>query len=163
MYKRKQLYFFRAPQRFTLNITSMADMFTILLVFLLQNYSLSEFKVEPKSSIDLPSSNSLIEPKRAPVLTVTKGEVFFNDKLLMSVQEWRQKPNHLLALIDAPSGTLAAEAREKDSAGNKEQSMDSSIIVLADKSHNYGTIKALLQTLNKKGYRQVRFATLGGG
>ncbi|MCX7675065.1 MAG: biopolymer transporter ExbD [Bdellovibrionaceae bacterium] len=163
MYKRKQLYSFRAPQRFTLNITSMADMFTILLVFLLQNYNLAEFKIEPKSSIDLPSSNSLVEPKRAPVLILTKGELLFNDKPVMSFQEWQQKPSHLLSYIDGPGVAQSDGVKEKDFVGDEKAHVDASIIVLADKSHNYSTIKTLLQTLNKKGYRQVRFATLGGG
>ena len=160
MYKRKQLYSFRVPQKFSLNITSMADMFTILLVFLLQNYSLNEFKLEAKGAINLPTSNSLIEPKRAPVVTITQSEVLFNDQSIMSIQEWLQKPASLLAHIQPPSTAqqdgLKVTEEEKGSG-------EASIIVLADKSHNYRTIRTLLQILNKKGYRQVRFATLGGG
>ncbi|HEY8272404.1 MAG TPA: biopolymer transporter ExbD [Pseudobdellovibrionaceae bacterium] len=47
---------------FGLNITSMTDMFTILLVFLLQTYSTSNVELIPESGMRLPASSSNTNP-----------------------------------------------------------------------------------------------------
>jgi Biopolymer transport protein ExbD/TolR len=45
-------------QSFTLNITSMTDMFTILLVFLLQSFAAGEVQIDAAEGVRLPSSTT---------------------------------------------------------------------------------------------------------
>ena len=63
-----------------LNITSMMDMFTIILVFLLKSYSASpEAAVSLSSEITLPSSSSDKPPIAAVSVVVTQKQVLIDD------------------------------------------------------------------------------------
>lgn len=72
---------------FALNITSMTDMFTIMLVFLLQSYNTAEITVIPDSGQNLPVSNSEANPVMALQVSVTKNEVKIDDKVVMSFNQ----------------------------------------------------------------------------
>ncbi len=71
---------------FGLNITSMTDMFTILLVFLLQNYTTAEVQVNPDPGQSLPSSSSESNPVQAMQVSITKTELKVDDKALLNLQ-----------------------------------------------------------------------------
>ncbi|NOY24597.1 MAG: hypothetical protein GXP62_01875 [Oligoflexia bacterium] len=58
-----------------LTITSMMDMMTIILVFLLKSYSTNDVSVAPSASLQLPSSTSAKAPELAVNLVVAKDQV----------------------------------------------------------------------------------------
>ena len=59
----------KKPRRGTvtdeLNITSMMDMFTIILVFLLKSYSTEDSSVASSGDLELPISTTMVKPKLA--------------------------------------------------------------------------------------------------
>lgn len=71
---------------FGLNITSMTDMFTIMLVFLLQSYSTAELQVTPDLGQELPVSNSDANPVQALQISVTRNELKIEDRVIASLQ-----------------------------------------------------------------------------
>jgi biopolymer transport protein ExbD len=71
---------------FTLNVTSMTDMFTIMLVFLLQSYSTAEIQVIPEKGQELPVSSSEANPVQALEVSVTKNELKIQDRVIASIQ-----------------------------------------------------------------------------
>ena len=56
---------------FAIRLTSMIDMFTILLVFLLSNYSSEGHIISVSEDLHLPESTSLMKPKVASVISLT--------------------------------------------------------------------------------------------
>ena len=52
----------RTPSSFKIQITSMVDMFVILLVFLLKTYSTSPVNITPKDGMTLPASSATQDP-----------------------------------------------------------------------------------------------------
>src|SRR3989338_2529617 len=75
----------RRKTYFTLTLTSMIDVFTILLVFLLQNYSLSEFKVTPPKNIELPQSSTQKDPLISIVIIATKDALIIDGKKILTI------------------------------------------------------------------------------
>lgn len=71
---------------FALNVTSMTDMFTIMLVFLLQTYSVSEVQVVPEKGQELPKSSSEANPTMALQVSVTRTELKIDDKVIANLQ-----------------------------------------------------------------------------
>ncbi len=65
----------------------MTDMFTIMLVFLLQSYNTAEIMVAPDTGQNLPLSNSEANPVMALQVSVTKNEVKIEDKVVMSFNQ----------------------------------------------------------------------------
>ena len=54
-----------------LNITSMMDMMTIILVFLLKSYSTQDISVAPSEDLELPVSTV----KKAPEMAQNRGQI----------------------------------------------------------------------------------------
>ncbi len=71
---------------FALNVTSMTDMFTIMLVFLLQTYSVSEVQVTPDANQVLPKSSSEANATMALQLSLTKNELKIEDKVIATIK-----------------------------------------------------------------------------
>ena len=57
---------------FILQLTSMVDMFTILIVFLLKSFSTSAVHITPHQNLNLPSSTSQTNPVEALRLVVAR-------------------------------------------------------------------------------------------
>jgi biopolymer transport protein ExbD len=71
---------------FALNVTSMTDMFTILLVFLLQTYSVADVQVIPEKGQDLPKSSSEANPVMTLQVSLTRHELKIEDRVIASLQ-----------------------------------------------------------------------------
>jgi biopolymer transport protein ExbD len=72
---------------FALNVTSMTDMFTIMLVFLLQTYTTSEIQIVPDKDQALPVSTSEINPVMALQVSVTQSELKVEDRVIASIKD----------------------------------------------------------------------------
>jgi biopolymer transport protein ExbD len=76
-----------AHSTFALNVTSMTDMFTIMLVFLLQTYSVAEVQVVPDAGQDLPKSSSEANPVLALQVSLTRQELKVNDQVIAQLDK----------------------------------------------------------------------------
>ena len=63
-----------------LNLTSMMDMFTIILVFLLKTYVVEGQLIQPSESLTLPTSTIIKPPETALDLVVSKKSILLNNK-----------------------------------------------------------------------------------
>src|SRR5580658_4491129 len=75
----------RTPSSFKIQITSMVDMFVILLVFLLKTYSTSPVNITPKEGLRLPESASLTDPVDVVKLVVSRDGIFVEDKKVLDL------------------------------------------------------------------------------
>lgn len=82
--KRKRITLHRRPPQL-LKITSLVDLMTILLCFLLQAYSYTEFRVLPSQDIHLPTSINTKYPVESIQLVVSKSAVLVEGKLVTRV------------------------------------------------------------------------------
>jgi len=62
----------------SLRLTSLIDMFTIILVFLLKSYSVVELNVQVQDNLHLPSSVSRKLPMETVVLTIAKNVILID-------------------------------------------------------------------------------------
>ena len=69
----------RAQDDATLTITSMMDMMTIILVFLLKSYSTTDISVKPDGNLTLPASTTVSPPKKAVQVLVAKNRILVDD------------------------------------------------------------------------------------
>ncbi len=106
---------------FALNITSMTDMFTIMLVFLLQTYTTAEVQIIPEKDQNLPKSSSEMNPTIALQLSVTKDAIKLDDKEIMKMENSdftksdvsKDDPNFIEPLF-AALDKIAKEEKAKD-------------------------------------------------
>jgi biopolymer transport protein ExbD len=158
MYKRKLSTPFYSPKKFSLNITSMADMFTILLVFLLQSYGLSEFKIDPNSRLELPISATMINPVENESLILTKSEILLGNKVILTLDQVQQIDSKIKK-ID-PLYIALTELKKQNPDSKKIQ--DGELIFQADRSHPYSYLQKVMFTASQAGFPKLKLATLSG-
>lgn len=79
-----------------LSLTSMVDMFSLLVIFLLQTFSTSPEMLMVSKEVRLPTAQSGRELLDAPVLAVTKEGVFLDQKLVGPVEQVLSSPDHFM-------------------------------------------------------------------
>ncbi|PWU13133.1 MAG: hypothetical protein C5B49_15140 [Bdellovibrio sp.] len=148
---------------FALNITSMTDVFTLLLVFLLQTYASSELQVEPHPGVKLPVSSSLKDPNRVPQLVVSSQEVLLDGKKVLSLNNGRFSSADLdpqNPLIIKPL-FAALKTRLEKPADAKEPPPDS-VLLQADASRDMTELSLYFATISAAGFPKVKLATVVG-
>ena len=76
-----------------LSLTSMVDMFSLLVIFLLQTFSTSPEMLMVSKEVKLPVAQSGVEIVDAPVLALTKEGLFLDQKLIGKVDQVLQNPD----------------------------------------------------------------------
>ena len=77
----------RVPEQANLKLTSMIDMFIILLVFLLKSFSASGDIMTVSPDLKLPDSTAEKEPIAASVIEITQEWVLLDGKKVASISE----------------------------------------------------------------------------
>lgn len=171
---------YQAPARaasFSLNITSMTDMFTILLVFLLQTYSTAEIQVTPDVGQNLPLSNAEANPILAVQVSVTKNELKIDDKVIANLKDldFERKDidgndsNFILPLFKALEETAKVE-KEKDDKFQAGEStvkanagtLEGRILMKADSELSYQVVRKVMYTASMAGFPKLKMATVVG-
>jgi len=155
MYRRKHHYTHTTPKKFSLNITSMADMFTILLVFLLQSYSVAEFKLDPVDGLNLPVSSTVTNPVESEQIILTKTELKLGERVLIRLDQLDPHSKKIEILYSALN-SIRDEKPEAKWVKNGE------IIFQADRSQPYSNLQKVMYTATQAGFPKLRMATLSG-
>lgn len=142
-----------------LSLTSLMDIFTILVFFLLVN-SENPAKLPPTDALQLPVSLAETAPKQNLVVMVTKTDVLVQDLKVASVAE-------VLAL-DAPViPALAEELKYRSSkiapVINAEGIPEREVTILGDKDISYKALRKVMATLSANDYSKISFGVIKGG
>ncbi len=148
-------------QSFTLNITSMTDMFTILLVFLLQSFAAGEVNIDAAEGVRLPSSTTEKNPVNGVKLSISPTELKIDQKLLAKVSN-----NTIEAsAIDSSDSNFIKPLFDQLEAVNKADpklAKMGKILLQADESLPYSTVRKIMYTASMAGFPNVKLITTVG-
>jgi len=148
-----------------LNITSMMDMFTIILIFLLKSYSVNTVNTTPQENLRLPSSTSETRPSEGLGIAVLKDRILLDKKDIIPLDNGLVPQNRLSRdgkTIPVLSVALKKELKKARfiAKNNKNYEFKGTIIVQADKSIPFKTLKKIMYTTGVAGYTDFRFAVV---
>jgi biopolymer transport protein ExbD len=133
----------------SLQITSMADIFMILLVFLLKSYATSVTTVAPSSHISLPEVVATGVPKDSLKIEVGKESVTVDDKQILQLSNFEFGAEEMNAGEASPTITrILNEQRKRTPDANN----DSALVVMADEGTPYSTIKRVVASAAGAGF-----------
>jgi biopolymer transport protein ExbD len=155
----------KANTTFALNINSMTDMFTIMLVFLLQTYSTNAFELKQQKDIKVPESTAEknIDEALEMSLSSTVLKVKNQDiaKLKDGVFTTENLDSEDAEIIKPLLAELKIKAQEIEKSTVIEKKTGQ-IILLADRSLPYSTLKKVLYTASAAGFPKLKLATTAG-
>ncbi len=138
----------------SLNLTSLMDVFTILVFFLLFHSSGSEVLEAPKQ-IKLPDSVVEARPRETVVILVTSENVLVQGVAVISTVE----------LLDAKVGNVAEitqrlDQLERNIIGISTKTVVASkeVTILADKTIPFRVLKTIMSTCTLSGYGRISLA-----
>jgi len=156
----------RGKKKFSaaLNITSMMDMFTIILLFLLKSYSSEGAILTNADNLILPNSISKKKPKEVNLqLAVTKEMVLLDNQAICPTEEVRKIPQEvsdpIVAKLEEKLKSYYAQEEEmvKIGALNK---ITGKIIIQLDKNIEFDVLFKIMNTCGKAGYNNMNFAVM---
>ncbi len=137
-----------------LNLTSLMDVFTILVFFLLAN-SESNQVVTPPKKIELPSSVVESKPRETVVIIVGAEQVVVQGKAIIATRD----------LIELNEGFVPEISQRlvrlgKSVIGVSDKALDDSreVTILADKEIPFNALKKVMSTCTLSGYGKISLA-----
>ena len=145
-----------------LMLTSMMDMFTIILIFLLFSFSAETEKLDIAKEVELPRSSSLTGYADGIRIVLSDKELRLNDEVMAVMEK-----QHIRGLDpENPKASSLfkrlASIREDLSKRPQDAVKDRHVLFLCDKRHTFKTINAVIKTAGMAGYPIFQFAVLEG-
>jgi hypothetical protein len=144
-----------------LQITSMADIFTILLVFLLKGLASDAIAISPSNATILPSGlplASLAEP--ALQVEVSKEGIMMEKRFLISLADINKSTQNGIIRPLNDKLTRERERQKIIAQSNDTVKNDTRAILLADQTVPFSALKLILRTLAASGYSDIKFAVV---
>jgi biopolymer transport protein ExbD len=137
-----------------LMLTSMVDMFSLLVIFLLQSFSNSPEVMALTKGITLPAAVSAAAPIDAPLLTVTETEVLVDSKSMGKIQDVLARPEALVKSL--------TEMKDTWQERHKTETFKGDIHLQADKKLTSALVSQIIGIVNSQGYASVHLAVVNG-
>jgi biopolymer transport protein ExbD len=155
----------KTPGAMDIDITSLLDILTILLVFLLQNYNSSGVIINVPKDIDLPRSSSISLNNYGVNIQVSKSQIWIDDKEVVNTETADQSQlfdeggrriiplyNELIKIKETikQSEKLSPQATKFSGVAN----------LVVDKSMKYNYLKRVMYTCAAAGFKEFKFVVL---
>jgi biopolymer transport protein ExbD len=138
-----------------LNIMPMLDVFSILILFLLMNFSTDPLSHDVNKGVELPESIILESLDEIPTITISKTDLYINDTSIASITNGRIPSN-----LKSQGGIrpLFNELEKMSDANHRFARDDSKANILTlevDKGQKFELIKSVMLTAQQAGF--IRF------
>jgi biopolymer transport protein ExbD len=160
-----------------LQLTAMVDMFTVMCVFLLQNYATTNQVLPIDESVVLPQAKEVKDLKPSNVVVVSENGIMLNStkvaefRTVKEQEDWTIKPleEGLKKFIEdgekaKKTKGLGATLRSavSDKKDEKVDTVDDfrKMTVQADKTMDFLTVKKVMYTVTEAGIQEINFAVL---
>jgi biopolymer transport protein ExbD len=163
-----------------LSLTAMVDMFTVLTIFLLQNFKVDAIKL--KQNVPLPEASAIKKLKPSHVVVVTQDKIYVDEKAIADFRTVKEQQDWMIPALKEGLELRIKESKEKAESTLKEQIKSTisqskkmtpeeiaeeesekrkdwgRVTVQADKEIDFLTIKKVLYTATEAGATIINFA-----
>lgn len=143
----------------SLNLTPMVDMFTTLVIFLIQLFSASGDMIAVKDLKVPTAMQSELLSDRGPMITLFKGQVLLDGKLVARAEDMDEAENGIGPLSEALTKIRAQD--EKIFGRDPNKPFDGKIMIQADKETDFMLVRKTIFSINEAGWAHLNFIVLG--
>ncbi len=154
----------KAPGEFALNITSMMDMFTIILVFLLHSFSSEDQDVKVRGEINLPKSTSERAFKKTVQVFLSNEALIVEDEVVSKVKKGKfvkakVEGNKIVPLFNTLE-KKRARIMEETAASGKNVDEETVVLFMADENVDFELVNKVMKTAGMAGFANFQFAVM---
>lgn len=155
--RRKQSAKFVPPK---LQITSMMDMFTIILIFLLFSFSDKPETITLDKDIELPTSTAKLDYNDNIKLILSQKNLKLGDEIIAHLKNGKIVGLDPDKLKDSMLYEKLKSIHEKETAVKDENPKKETILFLCDSRLSFKTINSVVKTAGMAGYPNFQFGVL---
>ncbi|HHJ52700.1 MAG TPA: biopolymer transporter ExbD [Caldithrix abyssi] len=141
----------------SLNLNSMMDMMTIILLFLLKSFSTEGALVTPSEQLRLPEAAMGLQPKKQVTVSIAKDMILVNDIPLVNNKEIPQDA----VLIPALAQKLSEYAeKEHELEVNVGKPFTHEVIIEGDQKIHFDLLFKVMYTCSQSEFYKMRLLTI---
>ena len=142
----------KSPSLVVLNITSMLDMFTILIIFLLKSYSAEGVILPIPADLHLPDSTTQAQPAPGLIIELSRDVIIVNGTTLPLDLEKVENSDSLIIpeLYDYLSRRV--KQYEEISSANPDMKFTGRMVLEGDREVRFRLLKKILYTSGQAGF-----------
>lgn len=159
-----------------LSLTAMVDMFTVLVIFLLQNYNVTGQVIYLPKEVTLPQAEQIKELVPSVVVTISSKEILLDKTPILSMEELQGQADWMVRpLFDQVSAAL--QKAKTDFEANVQSQLQRAVVtargdeiqdplgwnkvtIQADKGIDFLSVKKIMYTVSEAGAREINFAVM---
>ena len=141
----------------TLKLTSMIDMFTILLVFLLKSYSAEGQIMSVSPDLRLPESTAQKAPQTTSIIAITNDLILLDGKQIGTISNVMNNNNLLIPELLNELNKLK-QLSERVGEIHSDMGFTGTISIQGDRQIPYLVIKKIMFTCGQVGYNDMMLA-----
>lgn len=151
-----------------LQLTAMVDMFTVLVVFLLQNYASTNQILPISDHVDLPKATSTEVLKPSFVVVLSKQKLSFNGQDVADFRDVKLQKEWVIEPLKEVISSAIKEKKKSAKVNIAKSQGDTGIKLLpfekltlqADENIDFLTIKKIMYTITEAGIKEINFAVI---
>ena len=147
----------------SLILTSLMDILTVLVLFLLKSFVLEGEAVTPVPGVSLPQSSSQTAPRTGIVIAIFNDSVMLNGEVVATVSKSTAGDD----LMITPLAKKLDESREQAQeiarlrGGDKNDAFDGKVSIQGDREINFAILQRVMYTCSASGYDHISLAVIG--
>lgn len=145
---------------FALRLTSMIDMFTILLVFLLKSYSADGQIMTVAPDLRLPESTSQAKPPVVSVVALTREWILVDGRPVQRLDEIKQDDKLLIPSLQSELVRLRQISEGIGQLSQEMQGFSGTIAIQGDQDTTFDLLKRIMLTCGQVGYNDMNLAVI---
>lgn len=149
-----------APESGSLNMNSMMDMMTIILLFLLKSFSTEGALVTPSEQLRLPVSQQGEKPRKELTVSIAKSTLMVNDQVIMEVADI-SRDAMLISPLAIRLADYAAQEQELEIDVGKEFTHE--VIIQGDEKIPFELLFKVMYTCSQTEFYKMRLLTVKKG
>ena len=146
-----------------LKITSMMDILTVLLLFLLKSFVVEGEMVTPPPDVELPTSSSEELPEESLVIAISPVNISLGDEPVATVKEALAGDDLLIAPLGARLDAALTRMEKIARAKGDEDEVSGKITIQGDSDMEFQLLQRIMYTCTFSGFSEMNLAVVQGG
>ncbi len=146
-----------------LNVTPLVDMFVILVLFLVANFSATGEILQMSKDVQLPEAANTDELQIAPAVVISKEEVLVQGALIGRVDDLTREDYQNIPALEEKLRDLKKQFEDLHAAANDSGAFKGDVNIQADKQVTFKIVKRVMYSCAQAGYGNIAFATMAEG
>ncbi|WP_373046678.1 ExbD/TolR family protein [Vulgatibacter sp.] len=143
-----------------LNLTSMIDVFVLLVIFLIQQFSADGDLLFMTDKIRMPEAANYEQIERAPVVQVSSEEISIEGSRVAQVADIEGEEYWNIPALEEK---LRDQKKAYEMVRGSGEGFKGDINIQADKAVPFKIVKRVMYSANQAGYFNINFAIIAGG